>query len=161
MERLSRRKRRRVEKHKGIINMKPRSRKPFRQLFFSATLLLTLAACTTYPVTVSTETEQKAIWIQYIQFGEYRLLGGSLGGSVGENTGRGRSSVGMGYIKIPETATYRWKKSAHYTKSKYFPVHEYTVQLPQEMPELKPDQKIKFLFLIKEDNTVTVEVFAY
>ncbi len=141
--------------------MKPRFQKPFWQLVFSATLLLALSACTTYPVTVSTETEQKAIWVLDIQFGDYRLPGGGMGGSVGENTGRGRSSVGLGHIKIPETATYRWKKRAHYTKSKYFPVHEYTVQLPQEMPELKPDQKIKFLFLIKEDNTVTVEVFAY
>jgi len=141
--------------------MKPRSRKPFWQLFLSVVLLLTVAACATYPVTVSTETEQKAIWVQYIQFGEYRLPGGALGGSVGENTGRGRRSVGMGQIRIPKTATYRWKKRAHYTKSKYFPVHEYTVPLPTEVPELKPGQKIKFLFLIKEDNTVTVEVFAY
>jgi len=130
----------------------------YTKLFTFVIIVLTFTGCTTYPVQVSMETEQKAIWIQYIQFGEYSLPGGGLGGSVGENTGRGRSSVGMGYIKIPETATFRWKKRAHYTKSKYFPVHEYTVKLPQEMPELKPKEVILFLFLIKEDNTVTVEV---
>jgi len=64
----------------------------------------------------------------------------------------------MGNIKIPKTATFRWKKRAHYTKSKYFPVHEYTVQLPQKMPGFSPGQKVLFLFLIKKDNTVTLEV---
>jgi len=65
----------------------------------------------------------------------------------------------MGTISIPKTATYRWYDDiVHYSKYKDMPIHEYTVKLPQEMPELKPKEVILFLFLIKEDNTVTVEV---
>jgi len=142
--------------------MKSLSQKPAWRILLPVTLLLVLAACAslanTYPIQVSTETEQKAIFVRDFQFGEYRIPVGGLGGSVGENTGRGRKSAGILNIKVPKTATFRWKKRVHYSKYKDLPLHEYTVQLPQEMPKLRSDQTLLFLFLIKEDNTVTVEV---
>ncbi|MFV1993559.1 MAG: hypothetical protein ACC635_06630 [Acidiferrobacterales bacterium] len=144
-------------------HLKPLSLNPSWRSLLTVVLLLSLAGCAsfskTYEVQVSTETEQKAIWILDIQFGEYKLRGGGLGGAVGENTGRGRRSVGIGQIKIPKTATYRWYDNiVHYSKYKDMPIHEYTVQLPTEMPDLKPGKTLMFLFLIKEDNTVTLEV---
>jgi len=67
---------------------KPIPLKPFWRLLLLVSVILVLAGCATltntYPITVSTETEQKAIWILDIQFGEYSLIGGGLGGSVGE-----------------------------------------------------------------------------
>jgi len=65
----------------------------------------------------------------------------------------------MGHIRIPKTATYHWYDNiVHYSKYKDIPIHEYTVQLPTEMPELKPKEVILFLFLIKEDNTIALKV---
>jgi len=159
------RKKRKNTETRILKHMKPQVQKPSWRLLLLAPVILALASCAsisrTYDVKVSTETEQKAIFISDIQFGEYHLPGGGLGGAVGENTGRGRSSVGLGDVKIPKTATYRWKKRAHYSKYKDLPLHEYTVQLPTDFPDVKLGEVLMFLFLIKMDNTVTVKVIAY
>jgi len=137
--------------------------KLFWRLLLPVTLILALAGCVSAhgykSVTLSTETEQKAIWVLGIQYGEHYLPGGGMGGAVGENTGRGRASIGVSELKIPESVTYRWYDNiVHYSKYKDMLIHEYTVQIPKELPKLRPDQNLLLLFLIKMDNTVTVEV---
>ena len=90
---MKRGKRKNIETH-IYRRMKHVHQNQFWQFLLSATFLLALAGCTTYPVQVSTETEQKAIWVQDIQFGKYRLPGGSMGGLL---------------VKIPGAAENLWE----------------------------------------------------
>ena len=121
-------------------------------------IAMTLSGCATFTpasryCVALTSDRPEPLWMHEVKFGEQKLSFGSFG------RGGRKTICPEATSTFPDKAVLRWQKKAHYTEYPNLPMYEREVLIPKPLTKLsQKHSRYEFLFTIKEDNSVTLEV---